>query len=171
MKQFIAFTLALATAYSLVAFETEKPIDKEFPTYMEEATKTNKLLFVSIGRDTCSNCVKFYDYIKKDELKVDEKKFIYLKLDIDNYDHQSYFTAYFSVMGNVLPFVGVMNGTGATFGDPRTGFGTAEQYQAWLTKALEDEQAWLAKEKQRAEEEAQLKAAQEARKKAAQTQP
>ena len=166
MKRLLAFTLVLAAAHSLVAFETEKYIDKDFPVYMEEATKTNKLLFVSIGREACSNCIKFYNYIKKGELKLDETKFTYLKLDIDNYDHQNYFFSYFLVMGNVLPFVGVMNGTGATFGSPRTGFGTPEDYQDFIKKALDDEKAWIEKQKKQAEEEAVLKAAQEARKKA-----
>lgn len=166
MKQLLAFTLALATTCSLMAFETEKYIEKDFPVYMEEATKTNKLLFVSIGREACSNCIKFYNYIKKGELKLDENKFMYLKLDIDNYDHQNYFFSYFLVMGNVLPFVGVLNGTGATFGDPRTGFGTPEDYQEFIKKALDDEKAWIEKQKKQAEEEAQLKAAQAARKNA-----
>lgn len=164
MKTLLVCTLAVAITCSLSAFETEKVIDKSFPAYMEEAVKTNKLLFVSIGRDSCSNCLKFYDYIKQSQLKLDEKKFIYLKLDIDNQEHVDYFSSYFTVMGNVLPFVGVMNGSGATFGAPRTGFGTAEDYQELIKKALEDEKAWLKKEAQRAEEEAQLKAAQEARK-------
>ena len=164
MKKLLA--VALLTAQSLVAFETAKYIDKDFPVYMEEATKTNKLLFVSIGREACSNCIKFYNYIKKGELKLDENKFMYLKLDIDNYDHQNYFTSYFSVMGNILPFVGVLNGTGATFGDPRTGFGTPEDYQDFIKKALDDEKDWIEKQKKQAEEEAQLKAAQAARKKA-----
>jgi hypothetical protein len=166
MKTLIACTLAVAITCSLSAAETEKYIEKEFPTYMETALKTNKLLFISIGREACSNCVKFYDYIKDGSLKLDEKKFIYLKLDIDNQEHVDYFSSYFTVMGNVLPFVGVMNGSGATFGASRTGYGTAEDYQEFLKKALEDEKEWLKKEAQRAKEEAQLKAAQEARKKA-----
>jgi hypothetical protein len=166
MKQLIAFTLALVTTYSLLAFETEKYIDKDFPVYMEEATKTNKLLFVSIGREACGNCIKFYNYIKKGELKLDETKFMYLKLDIDNYDHQNYFFSYFPVMGNILPFVGVVNGKGIAFGEPRTGFGTPEDYQEFIKKALEAEKEWIEKQKKQAEEEAVLKAAQEARKKA-----
>ncbi|MEI7945060.1 MAG: hypothetical protein WCJ02_00100 [bacterium] len=168
MKRLLGLILTLAATYSLKAFETEKYIDKDFPVYMEEATKTNKLLFVSIGREACSNCIKFYNYIKKGELKLDENKFIYLKLDIDNYDHQNYFTSYFSVMGNVLPFVGVLNGSGATFGDTRTGFGTPEAYQEFIQRALDDEKSWIEKQKKQAEEEAQLKAAKAARKKAEQ---
>ena len=135
MKILIVLTLAVAMTCSLSAFETEKYINKDFPSYMETALKTNKLLFVSIGRDACSNCIQFYDYIKNGQLKLDEKKFIYLKLDIDNQEHVDYFSSYFSVMGNVLPFVGVMNGSGATFGAPRTGYGTAEDYQEFLKKA------------------------------------
>jgi hypothetical protein len=165
MKWLLVLILTLAATYSLRAFETEKYIDKDFPVYMEEATKTNKLLFVSIGREACSNCIKFYNYIKKGELKLDENKFMYLKLDIDNYDHQNYFFSYFSVMGNILPFVGVLNGTGATFGDPRTGFGTPEAYQEFIKKALDGEKTWIEKQKKQAEEEAQLKAAREAKKK------
>jgi len=164
MKTLLTCTLAVAITCSLSAFETEKYIDKKFPSYMEEAVKTNKLLFVSIGRDACSNCTKFYDTIKQGQLKLDEKKFIYLKLDIDNQEHLDYFSSYFSIIGNILPFVGVMNGSGATFGTPRTGYGTAEDYQELITKALDDEKEWIKKEAKRAEEEAQLKAAQEARK-------
>jgi len=164
MKVLIVLTLAVAMSYSLSAFETEKYIEKDFPSYMTEAVKTNKLLFISIGRQACSNCVKFYDYIKDGSLKLDEKKFIYLKLDIDNQEHVDYFSSYFTVMGNVLPFVGVMNGSGATFGASRTGFGTAKDYQEFLKKALDDEKEWNEKQAKRAEEEAQLKAALEARK-------
>jgi chloramphenicol O-acetyltransferase len=164
MKTLLACTLAVAITCSLSAAETEKYIEKDFPSYMTEAVKTNKLLFISIGREACSNCVKFYDYIKDGSLKLDEKKFIYLKLDIDNQEHVDYFSSYFTVMGNVLPFVGVMNGSGATFGASRTGYGTAEDYQEFLKKALEDEKDWNEKQAKRAEEEAQLKAAQEARK-------
>jgi len=166
MKQLLALILTLTATFSLMAFETEKYIDKDFPVYMEEATKTNKLLFVSIGREACGNCIKFYNYIKKSELKLDETKFMYLKLDIDNYDHQNYFFSYFPVMGNILPFVGVVSGKGITFGDPRTGFGTPEDYQEFIKKSLEAEKEWLEKQKKLAEEEAVLKAAQEARKKA-----
>jgi len=166
MKQLLALILTLTATFSLMAFETEKYIDKDFPVYMEEATKTNKLLFVSIGREACGNCIKFYNYIKKSELKLDETKFMYLKLDIDNYDHQNYFFSYFPVMGNILPFVGVVSGKGITFGEPRTGFGTPEDYQEFIKKSLEAEKEWLEKQKKLAEEEAVLKAAQEARKKA-----
>lgn len=164
MKTLLACTLAVAITCSLSAVETEKYIDKDFPSYMETALKTNKLLFISVGREACSNCVKFYDYLKDGSLKLDEQKFIYLKLDIDNQEHVDYFSSYFTVMGNVLPFVGVMNGSGATFGTSRTGYGTAEDYQEFLKKALDDEKEWIKKEAKRAEEAAQLKAAQEARK-------
>jgi chloramphenicol O-acetyltransferase len=164
MKTLLACALTVALTCSLFAVETEKYIEKDFPSYMAEAVKTNKLLLVSIGREACSNCINFYDYLKDGSLKLDEKKFIYLKLDIDNQEHLDYFSSYFSVMGNVLPFVGVMNGSGATFGTPRTGYGTAEDYQEFIKKALDDEKEWIKKEAKRAEEEAQLKAAQEARK-------
>ena len=114
------------------------PLTKDFQAVQEQAVQQKKLMVVSLGREACGNCQKFYGYLKSGDVKLDTNKVIYVKMDIDNYDHQNYFFTFFNVYGNVLPFVGVMSGKGEIYGKTRTGFGTAEDYAAFFKAAFEE---------------------------------
>jgi len=124
-----------------------------------EAARDDKLLLVSLGRDACSNCRKFYGYLEDESLALDTNRVIYVKLDVDNVVDQNAFFSHFSVMGDVLPFVGVANGKGKSFG-VRHGFGTPDEYAELLRTAQDAANAWADEEQKRIEDE---RAAAEAR--------
>lgn len=114
-----------------------------FSDVMAQAKRENKLIFVSVGRDQCPNTTRFYHYMEFGLLPLNKEKFIYVKFDGDNYEHMDLFHTYFELSSILFPFVGVMNGEGATFGY-RGGYGTAEQFTAFIQSALAAEQKWKA---------------------------
>lgn len=115
----------------------------DFRDVMARAAREKKLIFVSVGRDQCPNTTRFYHYLESGLLPLSTEKFIYVKFDGDNYEHVDLFHTYFELSSILFPFVGVMNGEGATFGY-RGGYGTAEQFTAFIQSALAAEKKWQA---------------------------
>jgi len=115
----------------------------DFNEVMARAKREKKLIFVSVGRDQCPNTTRFYHYLESGLLPFSTEKFIYVKFHGDNYEQVDLFHTYFELSSILFPFVGVMNGEGATFGY-RGGYGTAEQFTDFIQSALAAEQKWLA---------------------------
>lgn len=81
-----------------------------FDELCEQAKKDGKLIFVSIGREKCGLCQKYYKMMREDQIRIDTNRFEIVRLDIDNEEHRGYFMSVFEPDTQWLPFVGVMNG-------------------------------------------------------------
>lgn len=108
-------------------------LSRDFNEVCDEALKAGKGLIVSIGREECGRCQIFYEFLKKGRVKIDPKKFVYVKLCIDDYEHKQYFFSTFEPPNNHLPFVGVIQGE-RSFCEPcLSGAQTPESYQKLMT--------------------------------------
>ena len=118
--------------------QAAKPV--ELPPYLtedlnaacERAKGEGRLVFVSIGREICGRCQKFYGFVRDGKVRIDEKKYVFIRLDIDNYEHREYFYSTFDPPDRKLPFVGVMDGDRTMVKDAISGTHTPAEYQALM---------------------------------------
>ena len=115
------------------------PPDADFDDACQRAKKEGKLVFVSIGREACGRCQVFYEYVKRGELKIDDKKFVFIRLSIDDESQRSYFLSTFTPMDRHLPYVGVMDGDREEKAPCLSGGHSAAEYAALLTRAAAPE--------------------------------
>ena len=101
----VATLLALALANGARA---AKPAPY-FKEVLDRACNEKKMLLISIGREICGRCQKFYALLDDGRLTLDEKKCTYLKLDIDDTEQREYFVSWFDPSDPRLPFVGVLD--------------------------------------------------------------
>jgi hypothetical protein len=100
-------------------------------TVVEKAFKEKKCVLVSIGRDACPLTTQFYHYVASGLVPLDWSKYVYVKLDIDDYVQQDAFCQYFMVEGNILPFVGVINRDGIA-SELHYGYGTSDDFAVFI---------------------------------------
>ena len=118
--------------------QAAKPVElppyltEDFNAACEKAKKEGRLVFVSIGREICGRCQKFYGFVKDGKVKIDEKKYVFIRLDIDNYEHREYFYSTFDPPDRKLPFVGVMDGDRTAVKEAISGSHTPAEYQALM---------------------------------------
>ena len=118
--------------------QAAKPVElppyltEDFNAACEKAKKEGRLVFVSIGREICGRCQKFYGFVKDGKVKIDEKKYVFIRLDIDNYEHREYFYSTFDPPDRKLPFVGVMDGDRNARKEAISGSHTSAEYQALM---------------------------------------
>ena len=105
----------------------------DFNAACEKAKKEGRLVFVSIGREICGRCQKFYGFVKDGKVKIDGKKYVFIRLDIDNYEHREYFYSTFDPPDRKLPFVGVMDGDRTAVKEALSGSHTPEEYQKLMS--------------------------------------
>ncbi len=113
----------------------------ELPPYLEEdfdavcrrAKAENKLLLVSLGREICGRCQKFYGFVKNGEVEIDPAKCVFVRLDVDNMEHREYFFSTFEPEDRHLPYVGVMNGDREAVGRVLSGGHNAAEYSSLLS--------------------------------------
>ena len=113
--------------------------DADFDDACQRAKKEGKLVFVSSGREACGRCQVFYEYVKRGELKIDDRKFVFIRLSIDDESQRSYFLSTFSPMDRHLPYVGVMDGDREEKAPCLSGGHTVAEYAALLTRAAAPE--------------------------------
>ena len=104
-------------------------LTEDFNAACEKAKKDGKLVFVSLGREICGRCQKFYGFVKTGQVTIDPKKYVFIRLDVDNYDHREYFYSTFEPPDRKLPFVGVMDGDRTAVKEALSGGHTPEEYQ------------------------------------------
>ena len=102
---------------------------EDFNSACEKAKKDGKLVFVSLGREICGRCQKFYGFVRDGQVKIDPKKHVFMRLDVDNYEHREYFYSTFDPPDRKLPFVGVMDGDRTAVKEAISGSHTPEEYQ------------------------------------------
>ena len=105
------------------------PPEKDFAEVCEEAGRKNKKIFVSIGREACGRCQRFYEMVKRGVVKIDTNAFEFVRLDIDEYTQREYFFAAFEPPDPQLPFVGVTDATRTKSSACLTGSRTSAEYQ------------------------------------------
>jgi len=103
---------------------------------LENAQKTKKCVVISIGRDACPLTTRFYHYVESGLVPLDKDKYDYVKLDIDNYEHQDIFCRHFMVDGNLLPFIGIIKKDGRA-SDLHYGFGTSDDFALFIKEKSE----------------------------------
>ena len=104
-------------------------LTEDFNAACEKAKKEGKLVFVSLGREICGRCQKFYGFVKTGQVTIDPKKYVFIRLDVDNYEHREYFYSTFDPPDRKLPFVGVMDGDRNAVKEALSGSHTPGEYQ------------------------------------------
>ena len=125
---------AATNAVEQVAKPVELPpyLTEDFNAACDKAKKEGRLVFVSIGREICGLCQKFYGFVRDGKVKIDEKKYVFIRLDIDNYEHREYFYSTFDPPDRKLPFVGVMDGDRTAVKEAISGSHTPAEYQSLM---------------------------------------
>jgi thioredoxin-related protein len=103
-------------------------------TALEKAKAENKMLFLQYGREACGNCQTLKSYIKGNDVRLSESKFIYADVNCDDPATSQAFKSKFKVEGSTLPFV-VVAGPDGTQLAARSGYGTARDYEDLIRDA------------------------------------
>lgn len=96
------------------------------------AGENRKKLLVSIGREACGRCQRFYELVKRGDVKIDTNSFVFVRLDIDEYTQRDYFMDAFNPPDGQLPFVGVTDAERTTQRPCLTGYRTPAEYQSLM---------------------------------------
>ena len=107
-------------------------LTEDFNAACEKAKKEGKLVFVSLGREICGRCQKFYGFVRDGQVTIDPKKYVFIRLDVDNYEHREYFYSTFEPPDRKLPFVGVMDGDRTMRKEALSGSRSPAEYQALM---------------------------------------
>ena len=124
-------TLSVTNAVCAAKAQVALPpyLTEDFNAACEKAKKDGKLVFVSLGREICGRCQKFYGFVKTGQVTIDPKRYVFIRLDVDNYEHREYFYSTFEPPDRKLPFVGVMDGDRTAVKEALSGGHTPEEYQ------------------------------------------
>ena len=106
---------------------------EDFNSACEKAKNDKKLVFVSLGREICGRCQKFYGFVKNGQVTIDPKRYVFIRLDVDNYEHREYFYSTFNPPDRRLPFVGVMDGDRNAVKEALSGGHTPGEYQKLMS--------------------------------------
>lgn len=105
------------------------PAEEDFDAVCQKAGKEKKKVFVSIGREVCGRCQRFYELVRRGEVRVDTNAFTFVRLNIDDFSQREYFLGTFEPPDNRLPFVGVTDGDRSEIRPCLTGAPSAAEYQ------------------------------------------
>ena len=103
---------------------------------IDKSLKEKKCVVVSIGRDACPLTTRFYHYVESGLVPLDMSKYVYVKLDIDNYEQQEAFCQHFMVEGNLLPFIGLITKEGIA-SELHYGYGTSDDFAEFIKEKSE----------------------------------
>ena len=106
--------------------------EKDFGDVCRAAAAKNKKVIVSIGREACGRCQRFYELVQRGVVKIDTKAYEFVRLDIDEHTQREYFMGTFDPPNGNLPFVGVTNGELAEVKPCLTGSAKPAEYQALM---------------------------------------
>ena len=110
------------------------PSDRDFDAVCREAGRAKKRIFVSIGREACGRCQRFYELVRRGVVKVDTNAFEFVRLNIDDYSQREYFLGTFEPPDGHLPFVGVTDAERSEIRPCLTGAPSAAEYQKLLKR-------------------------------------
>ena len=119
-----------------------KPAVCELPPYLAEnedfdavcrkAGEANKKVFVSIGREACGRCQRFYELVRRGAVRLDTNAFVFVRLNIDEPVQREYFLGTFEPPDSRLPFVGVTDAARSEIRPCLSGAPSAAAYQKLL---------------------------------------
>lgn len=108
------------------------PAEEDFDAVCQRAGREKKKVFVSIGREVCGRCQRFYELVRRGEVTVDTNAFVFVRLNIDDPSQREYFLGTFEPEDNRLPFVGVTDAERSEIRPCLTGAPSAEEYRKLL---------------------------------------
>lgn len=108
------------------------PPEQDFGDVCKAAGEQKKKVLVSIGREACGRCQLFYEMVKRGEIKIDDRAYVFVRLDIDEHTQREYFMDAFDPPDGQLPFVGVTDPERSVQRPCLTGSHTADEYQALM---------------------------------------
>ena len=128
------FLALLLTTLTSVAFAGGPDKITDVKAALEKAQAENKMLFMQYGREACGNCQALKGYIKKNDVRLSESKFVYADMNCDDSATSQAFKSKFKVEGNMLPFVVVAAPDGTQLA-ARSGYGTVRDYEDMIRDA------------------------------------
>ncbi|MBQ6338131.1 MAG: thioredoxin family protein [Kiritimatiellae bacterium] len=135
---FGAEAVALASTNVAVAVRAQGTLPpylvEDFNSACEKAKQEGRLVLVSLGREICGRCQKFYGFVRDGQVKIDPSKYVFIRLDVDNYEHREYFYSTFDPPDRKLPFVGVMDGDRTARKEALSGSHTPAEYQKLMSE-------------------------------------
>ena len=129
LRKEIAALQKKPTAYALPDY---LPQDQDFNAVCRKAGEAKKRILVSIGREACGRCQRFYELLRCGEIKIDTNTVTYVRLDIDDYNQREYFLGTFEPPDSQLPFVGVTDAARSTIFPCLSGSHSPAEYQKML---------------------------------------
>ncbi|MDF3058134.1 MAG: Thioredoxin-like [Rariglobus sp.] len=113
----IKYLLAALTllAFSATGFAGERKMLTSLPTAIETASKDNKLIFITYGREACGNCQSLKKLINERKVKLFDSEFVLVDLDCDDKAvAREFYGKYRSLLtdAKTLPFVIVAKSDG-----------------------------------------------------------
>ncbi|MGN0846817.1 MAG: hypothetical protein ACI4RA_05470 [Kiritimatiellia bacterium] len=108
------------------------PAEADFDAVCRKAGAEKKRVFVSIGREACGRCQRFYELVRRGAVRIDTNAFTFVRLNIDDHAQREYFLGTFEPTDNRLPFVGVTDGERSEIRPCLTGAPSAAEYQKLL---------------------------------------
>jgi thioredoxin-related protein len=128
------FLTTLFAAFAAAAFAGGPDAVTDVNAALEKAKTENKMLFLQYGRENCGNCQVLKGYIKGNDVRLSNSKFVYADVNCDDSATSQAFRAKFKVEGTTLPFVVVASPDGTQLAS-RTGYGTARDYENLIRDA------------------------------------
>ena len=120
----------------------KKPAVCELPPYLAEtedfdavcrkAGEANKKVFVSIGREACGRCQRFYELVRRGAVRLDTNAFVFVRLNIDEPVQRESFLGTVEPPDSRLPVVGVTDAARSEIRPCLSGAPSAAAYQKLL---------------------------------------
>lgn len=108
------------------------PAGEDFDAVCRKAGEANKRVLVSLGREACGRCQRFYELVRRGEVRIDTNAFVFVRLDVDDHEQREYFLGTFEPSDSRLPFVGVTDGARSEIRPCLTGAPPADAYRKLL---------------------------------------
>lgn len=123
---------ALREKPAVCALPPYLPAGEDFDAVCRKAGEEKKRVLVSLGREACGRCQRFYELVRRGEVRIDTNAFVFVRLDVDDHEQREYFLGTFEPPDSRLPFVGVTDGARSEIRPCLTGAPPADAYRKLL---------------------------------------
>ena len=123
---------ALREKPAVCALPPYLPAGEDFDAVCRKAGEEKKRVLVSLGREACGRCQRFYELVRRGEVRIDTNAFVFVRLDVDNHEQREYFLGTFEPPDSRLPVVGVTDGARSEIRPCLTGAPPADAYRKLL---------------------------------------
>ena len=108
------------------------PEGADFDAACRKAGEGGRKVLVSIGREACGRCQRFYELVRRGAVRLDTNAVAFVRLDIDDPGQREYFLGTFEPPDSRLPFVGVTDAARTEIRPCLSGAPSAAAYQKLL---------------------------------------